>query len=58
MNAAFDEVVKLIENARFHASKAINTTLIDMYWEVGKYDVSHKIKSDAWGKSTVKGGKK
>ena len=49
---AFEEIVDLIEQARLQAVKAVNTTLIDLYWNVGKY-ISSKIQSEGWGKGTV-----
>lgn len=49
---AFAEVVLLIEQARLKAAQAVNTTLIDLYWNVGEY-LSLKIQNDGWGKSTV-----
>lgn len=49
----FAEIVSFIETARQRANRTVNTELIDLYWNVGKY-VSQKITSDAWGKSTVK----
>jgi len=42
----------LIEQSRLQAVRAVNTTLIDLYWNVGEY-ISHKIQSDGWGKGTV-----
>ena len=49
----FAEVVLLIKNARQRAYKAVNTIIIDLYWQIGEY-VSNKIETDVWGKSTVK----
>ena len=49
---AFEEVVALIEQSRIHASKAVNTVLIDLYWKVGEY-VWLKIQNEGWGKGTV-----
>ena len=49
---AFEEIVDLIEQSRLHAAQAVNTTLIDLYWNVGKY-ISSKIQSEGWGKGTV-----
>ena len=49
---AFEEIVDLIEQARLQSVKAVNTTLIDLYWNVGKY-ISSKIQSEGWGKGTV-----
>lgn len=50
--AAFEEIVGLIEQSRLQAVRAVNTTLIDLYWNVGEY-ISHKIQCDGWGKGTV-----
>ena len=33
----FSAVIEIIENAKNRALKAVNTELINMYWEVGKY---------------------
>ena len=53
INAAYDEVIAIIERAKENAFRAINRELIVMYWDIGKY-VSEKVKSDGWGKSVVK----
>ena len=50
--AAFGEVVALIEHSRIQVSQAVNTVLIDLYWKVGEY-VWLKIKNEGWGKGTV-----
>ncbi len=42
----------LIREARARSFRAVNTELISLYWNVGRY-ISLKIKSDGWGKSTV-----
>lgn len=49
----FARIVSLIEQARQRAFQAINTHLIDLYWEVGEY-ISRKIEADGWGRGTVK----
>lgn len=49
---AFAEVVELIRAARGRALSAVNSTLIDLYWNVGGL-VSRRILSDGWGKGTV-----
>lgn len=33
----FDEIISIIDNARNRALKAVNSELIQMYWNVGKY---------------------
>lgn len=50
---AFAEVVNLIQSARERAFQAVNTSLIDLYWQVGSY-ISFKIKSAEWGDGVVK----
>ncbi|MCL2079528.1 MAG: PDDEXK nuclease domain-containing protein [Oscillospiraceae bacterium] len=50
---AFDEVISIIETARAKAFSAVNRELINMYWDIGLY-VSKKVKTEKWGKSTVK----
>ncbi|MEI7457014.1 MAG: DUF1016 N-terminal domain-containing protein [Nitrosomonadales bacterium] len=52
-DSPFSEIVRLIESARQRACQAVNTTLIELYWNVGEY-ISQKIETDAWGKGTVK----
>jgi DUF1016 N-terminal domain len=50
--ADFDEVLALIDAARTRAVAAVNTALIDLYWQVGEH-VSRRIADDGWGKGTV-----
>ncbi|MDE5601061.1 MAG: PDDEXK nuclease domain-containing protein [Clostridia bacterium] len=49
----FEEIISIIENAKQRAMKAVNTELIEMYWQIGKY-ISDKTAADKWGKGTVK----
>jgi predicted nuclease of restriction endonuclease-like (RecB) superfamily len=48
----FTEVISLIQKARYIAYKAVNTELINLYWEIGKY-ITERTQSEGWGKSTV-----
>ena len=48
----FTEIITLIRQARFEAFKLVNTTLIDLYWNIGCY-ISQRTESEGWGKSTV-----
>jgi len=48
----FDEILRLIEAARGRAVAAVNTVLIDLYWQIGEH-ISRRIAADGWGKSTV-----
>ncbi len=49
----FLPIVSLIQSARERALLTVNTQLIDLYWNIGKY-ISKKIKSSEWGESIVK----
>jgi predicted nuclease of restriction endonuclease-like (RecB) superfamily len=53
-NAApdFVEVVQLISAARQRAYQAVNTTLIELYWQVGAY-ISNKVKAAEWGDGVI-----
>jgi hypothetical protein len=42
--ASLAEIVGLIAAARQRAFQAVNTTLIDLYWQVGEY-ISRKIEA-------------
>ncbi|WP_343636033.1 PDDEXK nuclease domain-containing protein [Roseateles sp.] len=48
----FDAVVSLIREARQHTLRAVNTAVIDLYWEIGQH-LHRKIESDGWAKGTV-----
>ena len=50
--SSFRQVVSLIQRARRRAFQAVNTELIDLYWQVGEY-ISRRIDNDGWGKNTV-----
>lgn len=52
-STGFNEVVQLIDAARQKAYQAVNTSLIELYWQVGAY-ISHKIASAEWGDGVVK----
>ncbi|QXH47588.1 DUF1016 family protein [Pseudomonas xanthosomatis] len=53
MSGRFDEVLGLIQGARQRAVQAVNTQLIELYWEVGAY-ISRKLASAEWGDGVVK----
>lgn len=48
----FSEVTDLIRNARSRTLRIVNSALIDLYWEIGKY-ISQKVREEVWGKSVV-----
>ena len=50
--AGFSEVVRLIAASRQRALQAVNTTLIDLYWQVGEI-ISRKTQAAEWGDGVV-----
>ena len=52
VEAAFAEVVGLIEQARQRAYQAVNTELVDLYWEIGRY-ISAQLGAAVWGEGVV-----
>ena len=50
--ADFDEIAALISAARQRAVQAVNTTLIELYWQVGQ-TISRKIGQAQWGDGVV-----
>ena len=49
---SFNEVIALIEAARQKSFQAVNTALIDLYWQIGE-TISHKITNAEWGDGVV-----
>ena len=52
LDRSFAEVVGLIHAARRRAYQAVNTALVDLYWQVGE-SVSRRIETGTWGEGTV-----
>lgn len=48
----FDEVLAMIRSARQQAAQAVNTQLIELYWQVGAY-ISRKLENAEWGDAVV-----
>ncbi len=48
----FSTIVQLIQQARGNAYKAVNSELINLYWQVGEY-ISKKVADASWGDKTV-----
>lgn len=51
-DARFAEAIALIERARARGYQAVNTVLVEHYWELGAY-ISGKIASAEWGDGVV-----
>lgn len=49
---SFDTIVKLIDAAQGRAYQAVNTALIDLYWQIGEH-ISRKIAAAEWGDGVV-----
>ncbi len=52
-NRNFNEVLNLIKSSKQKAFTQINTILVELYWNIGKY-ISIKTIKENWGKSVVK----
>jgi predicted nuclease of restriction endonuclease-like (RecB) superfamily len=52
-NTNFNELLNLITSSKQKALKLVNSTLIELYWDIGKY-ISTKTIKENWGKSVVK----
>ncbi|MFU2329643.1 DUF1016 N-terminal domain-containing protein [Pseudomonas sp. NFX98] len=48
----FDEVLALIHSSRQKAIQAVNTQLIELYWQVGAH-ISRKLENAEWGDAVV-----
>ncbi|OYZ51231.1 MAG: hypothetical protein B7Y11_13915 [Sphingobacteriia bacterium 24-36-13] len=52
MNNRFTDIIQLIKSSRIKAIKAVNSELINLYWNIGEY-ISNKIEKSEWGDSVV-----
>jgi len=52
INAQFNQVLSQIQQAKHKAYQQINTTLVELYWSIGKY-ISEQVANKAWGKGVV-----
>ena len=52
LEASFAEVVGLIQQARQRAFQAVNSEIIDLYWQVGEI-ISRKLETATWGEGVV-----
>ena len=49
----FNAILQTIQASKYKALQQVNRTLIELYWEVGKY-ISAKTIQENWGKGVVK----
>ena len=52
MDNRFTDIIQLIKQSRTNAIRAVNTELINLYWNIGQY-ISKKIEQSEWGDSVV-----
>jgi predicted nuclease of restriction endonuclease-like (RecB) superfamily len=50
--AQFSEVLTQIQTAKRQAYRQINKSLVELYWNIGKY-ISSQVKTSSWGKGVV-----
>lgn len=53
MDKRFTDIIELIQKSRTNAIKAVNSELINLYWNIGEY-INKKIEQSEWGQSVVK----
>lgn len=52
MDKRFTDIIQLIKQSRSDAIRAVNSELINLYWNIGKY-LSQKLEKSEWGESVV-----
>jgi predicted nuclease of restriction endonuclease-like (RecB) superfamily len=52
MENRFTNIIQLIKQSRTNAIKAVNTELINLYWNIGEY-IYKKIEQSEWGDSVL-----
>ena len=52
MDKRFADIIQLINLSRTNAIKAVNSELINLYWNIGEY-LSNKLVKSEWGDSVV-----
>lgn len=49
----FTDIIRLIKQSRSNAVSAVNTEMINLYWNIGQY-IYNRLETAEWGKSVVK----
>ncbi|MCC7562737.1 MAG: DUF1016 family protein [Methanobrevibacter arboriphilus] len=49
----FTNILKMIKKSQISALKSVNTELIDLYWNIGKF-IHQRVEKPNWGQSVVK----
>ncbi|OXA71266.1 hypothetical protein B0A67_13330 [Flavobacterium aquidurense] len=53
MQEQFTDIIQLIKHSRSKAITAVNTEMINLYWNIGQY-IYNRLETAEWGKSVVK----
>ncbi|OXG06080.1 putative nuclease of restriction endonuclease-like (RecB) superfamily [Flavobacterium araucananum] len=53
LDEQFSDVIHLIKQSRSKAFAAVNTEMINLYWNIGQY-IYNRLESEEWGQSVVK----
>ena len=53
MDSKFTDIIILIKKSRTNAIRAVNSELINLYWNIGEY-IHKKVEQSEWGQSVVK----
>jgi predicted nuclease of restriction endonuclease-like (RecB) superfamily len=54
LDSQFAEVSAMILSARQKAFRAVDASLVELYWNIGEY-ISHRVAAAEWGEKTVEG---
>jgi predicted nuclease of restriction endonuclease-like (RecB) superfamily len=52
MDTRFSDIINLIQQSRNNAIRAVNTELVNLYWNIGAY-INQKLSITEWGDKTV-----
>jgi hypothetical protein len=52
MDTRFLDIIQLIQQSRASAIRAVNTELVNLYWNIGAY-IKQKLSIAEWGEKTV-----
>ncbi len=52
IETSFGEITELIRSAKQRAYSAVNTELVNLYWQVGEI-INRRVSEEDWGKGTI-----
>ena len=48
----FVKVLRKIHQSRYQAYQQVNTVLVELYWNIGRY-ITTQVKQAGWGKGVI-----